>query len=363
LKKSPSNKLSEEYVYGVFKEKGCIPIDKYINVLEPMRYICHCGRENKTSFHKFRKQKHGCKYCTKIGGYSHEEVVQYFKDNDCELLDIYSGIKIKMKYKCICGNISHINFDNFKNGKRCVECGLKKLSEQFRENIDNVRKNFEKNNCIPLFDQYNNDRDKLKFQCICGNISYITYADFKVGKRCSNCRITRANETKFKHGKVPVSTQQIYIHNLIGGILNYPEEKSCLDIAFLDEKIYVEYDGSGHDLTVKLKTISQEQFDEKSKRRRYALYRRGWKEIRIISKKDLLPNIDKIKELFIYGKEILKKHSWVLFDIDNQELKFSNHVEEYNFGKLKRVKKEFVETMNYNSDVMVTPTVSNEMMI
>ena len=57
------------------------------------------------------------------------------------------------------------------------------------------------------------------------------------------------------------SKQQLYIHSLLGGELNYCTGKCFLDIAFLDEKIYLEYDGGGHDLSVKLGNMSKEEFE------------------------------------------------------------------------------------------------------
>lgn len=93
----------------------------------------------------------------------------------------------------------------------------------------------------------------------------------------------------YKYNKVPTSSQQLLIHSLIGGELNYPLGRNSLDIAFPEDKIYVEYDGSGHDLAVKIGALTAEQFADKQKRRNYYAYRHGWKCIRIICKNDRLP--------------------------------------------------------------------------
>lgn len=308
-----------------------------------MRYICHCGHENKTTFDKFMRQKHGCRYCTKIGGYTFNEVYNYFKEHGCELLEtIYLGVKEKMKYKCVCGDISETTFDNFKKGKRCEKCGLDKLSQQFREDIEYVRQYFINNNCIPLFDDYKNDRQKLKYKCSCGNIAYIKFTDFKSGRRCNICANSRRINTFYKNGTQKCSQQQEYIHSLVGGELNYPVNNSSLDIAFPEEKIYIEYDGSGHDLSVKLGEKTNEEFQEKEKKRNYALFRLGWKSIRIISKKDYLPSDIKIKEIIKIGKNILKERSWIVFDIDNSEIKYKNFIEKYDFGEIKRLRNDYV---------------------
>ena len=55
-----------------------------------------------------------------------------------------------MKYKCICGNVSEISFNKFKNGRRCMRCrGKEKLTFEY------VRQYFKDNDCISeyfLFD-------------------------------------------------------------------------------------------------------------------------------------------------------------------------------------------------------------------
>lgn len=100
----------------------------------------------------------------------------------------------------------------------------------------------------------------------------------------------KAFTTMYKNGTAPCSKQQHLIHKLVGGELNLPVGRASLDIAFPDEKIYIEYDGGGHDLSVLMGNISREEFDNKERRRGYFLANDGWKEIRIITKTDILPD-------------------------------------------------------------------------
>ena len=55
-------------------------------------------------------------------------------------------------------------------------------------------------------------------------------------------------ETLSRNNTVNTSKQQIYLHNLLGGELNYANETPVLDIAYPDDKIYLEYNGGGHNL-------------------------------------------------------------------------------------------------------------------
>jgi very-short-patch-repair endonuclease len=331
-------KFTQKQVEEIFRAKNCLLQDVYKNANIPLRYICSCGQENCVSFDKFRRQKHGCRHCTKIGGYTHEEVFDFFNKQGCKLISEYTGCKNKLEYICKCGDINYISFDNFSKGKRCVKCGLEKLSEKFRFTKEYVQEYFIDNNCIPLFDEYKNRKQKLNYICSCGNNSIITFGDFLSGRRCKNCCNTRRNLTKNDRNNNPTSLQQNFIHNIIGGKLNFPVGNYILDIAFPEEKIYVEYDGSGHNLSVKFGTINQEDFDKKSVKRNYFFYRRGWKQIRIISSKDKLPNKEKIIQLLNDAQSLINEgKKYIIFNIDNTTIEYQNYTSHYSFGKTKKV--------------------------
>jgi very-short-patch-repair endonuclease len=333
-------KYTQEQVEEIFKEKGCILLSQYKNVKDLLKYICKCGIKGEITFEKIRKQKHGCKYCTKISGYTHEEVCKYFKDHNCKLLSTYINIKSKLKYICECGNESEITFDSFKRGVRCCKCGLEKHHAKLRNNIEYVKQFFIDNNCTPLFDEYINGKTLLKYQCSCGSVAKIRFNDFRRGKRCNECSTERKLRSKYIKNNAPVSLQQKYLHKLFGGELNYPVGKSLLDIAFIDNKIYIEYDGSGHNLSVVLKAKTQKEFDEYEKRRKYALYRRKWKEIRIISRKDRLPSDEILTFIYNFALKILNDNNYIVFDIDNKIIKYKNNILQYNYGKLKRLRND-----------------------
>lgn len=144
-------------------------------------------------------------------------------------------------------------------------------------------------------------------------------------------------QTMYKTGNAPTSKPQKYIHSIIKGELNYPMGKSSLDIAYPDEKIYVEYDGGGHWLSVVYGSETQEEFDTRQRKRSYFLKSKDWKEIRIISKKDLLPNEDTLIKMISLAKDIFRKgRSWVYFDIDNGIIKYRDYESIFDFGELKK---------------------------
>jgi len=147
------------------------------------------------------------------------------------------------------------------------------------------------------------------------------------------CIITLAN-----NGLINSSKQQIYLHNLLGGKLNYPFSKLCLDIAYVNEKIYVEYDGGGHDLQVKFKTLTEEEFKMKEMRRGLFLHSKGWKLIKIISKYDYLPYDNVLIDMLKAAKEYLNSdHSWIIFDLDNQNIRTSQFINFFDYGDMRKI--------------------------
>lgn len=171
---------------------------------------------------------------------------------------------------------------------------------------------------------------------------------YGVGNSMQNVEIKKlAMNTMYENGTAPCSRQQKYIHNLIGGELNLPCKNLFLDIAFVDEKIYLEIDLGGHDLPIKLGYMSREDFESKERNRWYALYRSGWKEIRIISSKDKIPNDDKILEMISYAKEYLKTgRHYIKFYLDEGKVKTSQFDKNFDFEELRYVYKKDIASLN-----------------
>lgn len=130
----------------------------------------------------------------------------------------------------------------------------------------------------------------------------------------------KINKSLYMNGTAPCSKQQKHLHDLLDGELNYPIGRCLLDIAFPNEMIYIEYDGSGHDLQVKLGNITIEKFKQNEINRQYFLKNKGWKIIRIISRKDKLLTDNEFLELINNAKNYLTNsdHTWVEIDIDNR---------------------------------------------
>jgi hypothetical protein len=157
-------------------------------------------------------------------------------------------------------------------------------------------------------------------------------------------RVRKMVITKYRNGTMQTSRQQEYLYLLYGGELNYPVDKCSLDIAFPNEMVYCEYDGSGHALSVQFGDITEEEFERKEMQRKYFIKNLGWKEIRIISTNDYLPSDEILLHMYDIALEYLNSgHSWIKFDIDNDKIINSQFECDYDYGVLRKIKEEDLE--------------------
>jgi len=204
-----------------------------------------------------------------------------------------------------------------------------------------------KNTCL---DRYGVDHP-VKLKSIQQKI--IDTYNFKYGchpmqvEEIKNKAIIKQRIAFYNNETAPCSRQQKYISLLFRGKLNYPVNKCSLDIAFPEEMIYVEYFGGGHYLDVKLGEISLNDKQKNDRRRWYALKSKGWKEIRILSIKDYLPQDNIILDLLLYAKDYLSTgHSWIKFDIDNSKIITSQYEINVDYGILRKIKQADLEEVS-----------------
>lgn len=201
-------KLTYEYVKSYFKSQGCMLLStEYINNRTKLKYICSCGNESTTIWSNFREGRRCNKCGTKRNAnkqkHSFEYVNNYFEFQGCTLLSIvYINSGSKLKYVCNCKNKAEISFDNFKNGGRCNKCAIKKRVDKRKYSYKYVKKYFEERCCKLLSEIYVNNYTKLKYKCLCGNISKITFKHFKnEGSRCRKCGTNKRRDKFVKLGK------------------------------------------------------------------------------------------------------------------------------------------------------------------
>lgn len=77
-----------------------------------------------------------------------------------------------------------------------------------------------------------------------------------------------------------------------------------LDVALVEDKIDIEYNGRGHDMVVRVGGMTQEEFENKENNRRHKVINSGWKLIEICVPKDQEITSEWVKEFVNNCKEI-----------------------------------------------------------
>lgn len=103
--------------------------------------------------------------------------------------------------------------------------------------------------------------------------------------------------------------------------MNYKIDYYYVDVFFEEEKIYLEYDGSGHKLSVENGEMTQDEFYKKEAIRRFYLKDKGLKEIRILNPKErkLPPDeqLLKIKQ-FCFNFLNIAGNEWIIIDLESK---------------------------------------------
>jgi very-short-patch-repair endonuclease len=181
---------------------------------------------------------------------------------------------------------------------------------------------------------YKNSNEKLQYQCSCGGIDVIDYEHFVRGHRCKHCRKERRQNAMMDNSGVTTSVAQKYLHQVFGGILNHNVAPFFLDIGFPESMIYIEYDGSGHDLCVKLNEISHEEFRKMELKRYFVLKNKGWKMIKFIAPNDYLPSVE------VLLKEYNKALDWLSINEKNHShyvVTFAGKTIDKKYGTMYRI--------------------------
>lgn len=115
------------------------------------------------------------------------QVKSIFMNNGYQLLsENYKKNSEKLDVICQNGHITKISYCDFALGKRCVDCrkgkkGFNKILTQ-----KEVEEEFKSRGFI-LLDTYINAKTDLKYQCVCGNITYTRIDRVRQGAKCLKC--------------------------------------------------------------------------------------------------------------------------------------------------------------------------------
>lgn len=162
----------------------------------------------------------------------------------------------------------------------------------------------------------------------------------------------KISQSFYKNSSKQCSKQQFYLNNLYGGKLNYPISYYNVDICLVEENMVIEYDGGGHNLSVKQGSIAQEEFDQKEIVRSSILKREGYKQMRIISTNDKLPSDSILLQMLEQARMYFSttKHTWINFNISNSKMINAENKDIggvfFDYGELHTIKNEIKKEGN-----------------
>jgi len=227
-----------------------------------------------------------------------------------ENLPYGSGIKVKVI--CFyCKKIFYKQYRKFFEAKDktcCKKCSKNKMMESSLERYGNV--------CSLRNEKIGNKARKRNRESL--GVDY-PFQNKKILKKCHDTSVE-------KYGKgyrsVRISKQQIKIHSFFGGTLNCCVYPYYVDILFEEDKIYFEYDGSGHTLGISKGKYTKEEFEKKENKRRDFLKNKELKEFRIISNTDKLPYKKELIKIKNRAFKMLENYQSYIYNLDTKTESF-----------------------------------------
>lgn len=130
----------------------------------------------------------------------------------------------------------------------------------------------------------------------------------------------RSKQLFHQNGLVSCSNAQKHIAEIVNGNVNELFHGYYLDI-FVGDWLDIEYDGSGHDMRVKMGKMTQEMFDAQERKRYAVVHKHGIKTITIKgNKQDVLPDDDVLLQDINEAIQVLKSDNQKSYHIDYSNL-------------------------------------------
>lgn len=278
----------------------------------------------------------------------------------------YSGVLVQ--YKCDnpeCGKICKTHYQDYKRREKaltydgkdfCPKCSIKNRYERLKQTNPQKAKEIEEKRFIKIRetlkkrygidnpmknpDFVNNLKESVKKKYGVDNVVQNPEIRAKLMNNLgvdSKLEIVSNKDGKkyYRYKGVACSHNQKFLWELFGGELNsFVENMYTVDILF-NNKIYFEYNGTGHELDIKMGKITKEDFLKKEAKRYYTLKGKGYKQIVFESiKKNTLPQEDVLLSIKDFALEFLKEseNNWIKFDYDNFKIKTKFGEIDYDFS-------------------------------
>jgi hypothetical protein len=232
---------SEQEVVDYIKSRDGELLSRYKNSYSKIRIRCSAGHEWETMF-KTVIRGSWCRYCGGTAPLQEDDVRKFIEDKGGKLLSGYKSDPTKILVECNRGHRWHVNFGQIKIGHWCPEC----MDNTF--DIDEVRADIGKRGGVLLSDKYINSKTKILIRGKCGHEFWTIYHSVRQGHWCTYChrehvlrrepKVRRILETVFSK-KFP-SVRVLFMKS--------PHSNRSLEIdCYNDEmKLAVEVNGSQH---------------------------------------------------------------------------------------------------------------------
>ena len=199
------NPKFEEYfnkTKKMFEDNGCVCLEQsYKPAKTKWKFICSCGNEGKLYPDDFKKGRR-CLECGKKWSFdirtSDDEIKEAFKNSDDVLERIYFNRRAYVIYKCKEGHVNDKDFTSYKNGNGCKKCSNKATANKLRRTVEDLTIELESYG-MEYIKGYRNADNKFTFRCSCGRVSegYISY--LRKGGKCG-CEYKKgAENSKYDH--------------------------------------------------------------------------------------------------------------------------------------------------------------------
>lgn len=164
------------------QERFTLLSNEYINNRVKLKYICPNGHRHSISYFAWQRGQR-CPYCQGNAKLKIKYIKSLFEEEDYILLTkVYKGCKQKLKYICPKGHRGAIRWSNWRQGKRCLQC-----SGNVKKTIDLIKNVVAEEKYTILSTKYINAHSKLYVECPKGHRYYVTWNNWRNGRRCSSC--------------------------------------------------------------------------------------------------------------------------------------------------------------------------------
>lgn len=158
---------------------------------------------------------------------TYDYVKEYVESFGYKLISTeYIRSRDKLEMMCDKGHLCSINWDNFKNKRRCRTCSDLYKADKFRLNYIEVKAHIESFGCELVTNKYEKNSKDLDVKCSCGNIYKTTYQRFCSNtarySKCKNCRDLKSKKHSYEFVKSFIESNK---YTLISDVYENANEK------------------------------------------------------------------------------------------------------------------------------------------